>query len=149
MRRSIALVPAMLAACLLAACDGSSTEPARCDVITTTASFVDGEQLTGIVTSMILANGSSATSPVQIVSVTIHENPDLTIFFTVSAATAVFERTGSAPPSASSLCRLTVGQRVQVPSAAFADGFGDYLPISGNDPAPPLPPDIGQIVIVR
>jgi len=149
MRRSIALFSAMIVAGILAACGGSSTEPARCDVITTTASYVDGEQLTGIVTSMILANGSSATSPVQIVEVTVHENPDLKIFFTASAATAVFERTGSAPPTASSLCRLTVGQKVQVPSSAFADGFGDYLPMSGNDPAPPLPPDVGQIVIVR
>ncbi|HEV7706115.1 MAG TPA: hypothetical protein VGO46_17590 [Gemmatimonadaceae bacterium] len=149
MRRSIALISTVIAAGVLAACDGSSTEPARCDVITTTASYVDGAQLTGIVTSMILANGSSASSPVWLVHVDVHDNPDFTIYFTVTGETPVFERTGSAPPTASSLCRLDVGQKVQVPSSTFADGFGDHPPVSGNELAPQQPPDVGQIVIVR
>lgn len=149
MRRSIALISTMIVAGIVAACDGSSTEPAHCDVITTTASYVDGAQLTGIVTLMLRENGSSATSPVWVVSVDVHDNPDFTIQFTVTGDTPIFERTGSAPPTASSLCRLNAGQRVQVPSSTFADGFGDHLPVSGNDPAPPLPPDVAQIVIVR
>jgi hypothetical protein len=150
MRTSMVFVATAMVTGAIAACDGSSTAPARCNVPATTASFADGDQLTGIVTSMILVNGSTAASPTEIVSVDIHDNPDFTIHFLVNTSTAVFERTASAAPTAASACNLTVGQKVQLPASTFLDGFGDYIGASqGNDPAPPLPPVIAQIVIVR
>lgn len=146
MRPSIALASTLFAAGAIAACDGSPTAPAQCDPTTTMASFVDGESITGVVT---FVNFSSGSSPVEMLAVSVRGDPDFSIAFSVSTTTAVFERSGAAPPASVSACHLVVGQRVQLPSSILAIGFRDYLPISGNDPAPPLPPTIAQIVIVR
>jgi len=146
MRRSLALFSTMIAAGFLTACDRSSTAPAQCDGTATTASYVDGETATGVVTVINFTLGSS---PMEMLAVSVPGDPDFTIAFSVTASTAVFERSGGAAPASVSACHLVVGQRVQLPSSILASGFRDYIPIAGNDPAPPVPPAIAQIVIVR
>jgi hypothetical protein len=144
-RRSLALLSFSIAAGVLAACDRSSTAPVPCVGTATTASFVEGETATGVVT---FVNFTAGSSPVEMLAVAIPGDPDFTIAFSISASTAVFERSGGALPATVSACHLAVGQRVQLPTSILASGFRDYIPISGNDPAPPVPPAIDQIVIV-
>jgi hypothetical protein len=145
MRRSMALLSTLMVACAITACGRSSTAPRRCDGATTTGSYLEGETFTGVVT---VINFSSGASPVEMMAVRVSGDPDFTIAFSIAASTKVFERSGSSSPASVSACRLEVGQRVELPSSILATGFRDYVPIAGNDPAPPIPPAIDQIVII-
>jgi hypothetical protein len=147
-RATATLFSAVVVMGFVAACDSASTSPAQCDGHATSASFVDGEVLSGVVSSIAAAKGSTL-GVTEIVTVRIHGDPDFTIAFTLSAATAVFERSGSAAPTPANSCSLAAGQQVQLPPATYLSGFGDYIPVSGNDPAPPIPPTATQIVIVH
>lgn len=146
MRASMAVCSAALTIGVMAACNGSSTAPANCDGQTTSASFVEGAALTGVVTQIAVPSATAGAT--KVVAVRVHGDPDYTIGFTVSTATAVFQQHGGSAPTPSNACRLSVGEQVQFPADTYLSGFGDYLP-SGNDPAPPLPPAVTQIVIVR
>ena len=146
MRRSMTLISTAIVAAIAATCDRSATAPAPCVGTATTASFVEGETVTGVVT---FVNFTAGSSPVEMLAVAIPGDPDFTIAFSISASTAVFERSGGAAPASVSACDLEVGQRVQLETSILTSGFRDYIPIAGNDPAPPVPPAITQIVIVR
>jgi hypothetical protein len=129
-------------------CSSSPTSAAQCDDRTTTASYVDVQSMSGTVTEIAFATDSSSAPDAEIVHAlirTIDGSPDFTIQFVVSSATAVFERTGSAPPVASNACRLARGEHVELPFSLVTGGFGDMLP--GSEPPPP--PLVGQMVIVR
>ena len=141
MRSSWTFLSATVIAAIIAGCDGSSTAPAQCDWQTTSATFVDGETLTGVVTQIAAPGATAGTT--KVVAVRVHGDPDYTIGFTVTTATAVFQRSGVSAPTPASACRLSVGEQVQFPADTYLSGFGDYLP------APPLPPAVTQIVIVR
>ena len=150
MRTTVGLIAMATIVSIIAGCDGSATAPARCDSHTTTASFADVVSLTGVMISIQSAGGSSSATAAEVVTLRVHGNPDFNTYFTVSDSTAVFERAGGAAPTAASACQLAVGQQVQIPYAFLGSGFGDHIPVvGGNNPAPPLPPMIGQIVIVR
>jgi hypothetical protein len=63
----------------------------------------------------------------------------------------VFERVGSSTPTATSACRLAIGERLQI-----SGGFGDFLPPAGSVSASinsiesdVQPPRLAQIVILR
>jgi hypothetical protein len=132
----------------IAGCSSSPTSAAQCDDRTTTASYVNVQSMSGTLTDIAFATGSSAAPDAEIVHAlirTIDGSPDFTIEFVVSSATAVFERTGSAPPVASNACRLARGDQVELPFSLVTGGFGDVLP--GSEPPPP--PLVGQMVIVR
>ena len=146
MRRSLALISTVTVALIVTTCDQSPTAPASCDRNSTTAAYVDGETVTGVVT---IINYTLGSSPVEMLAVRVSGDPDYTIAFSISASTAVYERSAGAAPASVSACHLAVGQRVEIPSSILAAGFRDYVPIGGNDPAPPIPPAIDQIVIVR
>jgi hypothetical protein len=145
MRATLVLATVAVIGRVVVVCDGSSTSPFRCDDDITIASFEDVASVTGIVTSIEFVRGASA----QITQVRVPGDPDFTMTFTVSSATAVFERAGSAPPIAASACFLAVGQQVQFPHSMIGSGFGDSVPVVQGGESPPLPPTIGQIVIVR
>jgi hypothetical protein len=146
MRGSSTFFCAMIVLGVSSACGGSSTAPARCDGTATTASFADGESISGVVT---IVNFTTDPSLVEMLAVAIPGDPDFTIAFSISGSTGIFERRRGAPPTPVSACHLAEGQRVELPISILTNGFRDYIPISGNDPAPPVPPAIDQIVIVR
>jgi len=132
----------------IAGCSSSPTSAAQCDDHITTASYADVQSMSGIVTEIAVATDSPAVPDAELVHArirTIDGSPDFTIEFVVSSATAVFERTGSAPPVASNACRLARGDQVELPFSLLSGGFGDMLP--GSEPPPP--PPVGQMVIVH
>lgn len=146
MRRSLGMPTIVMIAGAIAGCSSSPTSAAQCDGRTTTAAYVDVQSMSGTVTDIAFAADSPATPDAEIVHAlirTIDGSPDFTVGFVVSSSTAVFERTGSSPPVASSACRLARGDQVELPFSLV--GFGDVLP--GSEPPPP--PVIGQMVIVR
>ena len=141
MRASMAVLSAALTIGAMAACD-SSTAPAKCDIKTTTASFANVPSATGTITSIGFVKGSGRAN-VEIMGL----GPSLLELFTVNSETGVFERNGNAAPTATSACRLSVGQVVEFPTSVDGSGFGDY--VSTNGESPPPPPAIPQLVIVR
>jgi hypothetical protein len=147
MRATLVLATVAVIGRVVVVCDGSSTSPFRCDDDITIASFADVASVTGIVTSLAFASGSSATAASEIVHVLVRGSAgsaDFTIVFVVSPATAVFERSGNSPPMAASACRLALGERVQLPFSLIGRGFGDF---PGDTVLPP--PTAAQVVIVR
>jgi hypothetical protein len=147
MRASLGGVAVAVIGAAVGACGGSPTAAAQCDDHTTTAAFADVESFAGTVTSVAFANASSTAEIVHVSVRGSAGSADFTMVFAVGSATAVFERTGNAPPTAASACRLALGEQVQLPFSLISGGFGDFVPVEG-EPAPP-PPTVEQIVIVR
>lgn len=143
MRASLGVVAVAVIAGAMAACNGSPTSPGRCDDHMT-ASYADVIFVSGTVTSISFVGSLSETRAPEIVHIGI-PGSGVTEVFTVTSATAMFERIGTSPPTATSACRIAIGQQVQI-SSGFGD-VGNILPVQGA--SVPLPPTIGQVVILR
>jgi hypothetical protein len=149
MRTTSGLIAVAVLAGVIAGCDGSATSPARCDSRTTTAAFVAGDSLSGVVTSLRFLDGSTEAGTAEIAAVEMNGDPNFVISFVVGDQTAVFVRAGNGTPQPTNGCHLAVGQRVELPYSYFTSGFGDYVDESQAGSQAPLPPTIGQIVIAR
>ena len=125
MRKSLTSVTAVVIAVVVAGC-GDSTSPAACDDSLTTAPYMDLESVTGTITAMSFVRGSSTTPPSEIIEM---EVPGFSVpdSFAIDAETAVFERVGSSAPTATSACRLAIGEQVQT-----STGFGDFPAPAGT-----------------
>jgi hypothetical protein len=105
---------------------------------------VDLTSLSGTITSISAVQSSSSTGAYQILQLGL-PGGETAGPYTVNATTAVFERAGSSTPTAASICRLAVGDEVQVSS-----GFGDVGDVrAARSYEVLLPPLLGQIVIQR
>ena len=144
MRASAGVMLIVFATGTLAACGNSPTAPEACIDHTTSSSYVELQSIVGTITTLSDVQGSSGTTRYEVIQIG-PEGSGAGGIFTVNASTAVFERVGASPPSAASICRLAVGERVQV-----STGFGDVVDILVSDgSSAPLPPLLGQIVILR
>jgi hypothetical protein len=114
----------------IAGCNSSLGIPS-CDANTTTATFYNEPSISATVTSI---TGSGTSKVIKAVG------PSIDVRFTVTDATAVFERVGDGAPTAASSCRLAIGEVVELPLGLFI-GVG-----GGGDPPAPT---IAQLVIER
>lgn len=139
-------IPALMA--VFAGCSDGTTVPLNCNGRVTASLYIASTPLlSGVITKLKF-------EPTQTtLHVLVQGAPSWDAIFVVADSTPVFAQTGgtvNAPSiSASSACRLSVGDKVQVWGNPFGAGFGDYVPISeSGDPVAPGP-TASQIVVVR